>query len=148
MQLSCSGLPAEATCTFATSLIPATGGTTPLTISVAAPHNCGSNAPYFTAQGTRTGLPIFAAAVLLFFARRRRVLKGLLLAAVLCILPAISGCGGNCTDLGVKPGTYTFTVTGTASGSSAIPVTTTIPGETISNGTVTQSQTMTMTVTI
>ena len=148
VQLSCSGLPAEATCTFATSLIPATGGTTPLTISVAAPHNCGSNAPYFTAQGTRTGLPIFAAAVLLFFARRRRVLKGLLLAAVLCILPAISGCGGNCTDLGVKPGTYTFTVTGTASGSSAIPVTTTIPGETISNGTVTQSQTMTMTVTI
>jgi len=69
---------------------------------------------------------------LVFFARRRRMLKGLALAAVICLLPVINGCSGTCTDLGLKPGTYTFTVTGTSTGT---PV-------------VTQTQTMTMTVTI
>ncbi len=32
-------------------------------------------------------------------------------------LTAMSGCG-NCTDLGTKPGTYSFNVTGTAMGTS------------------------------
>jgi len=140
VNLSCSGLPSEATCTFATSTIPATGGTTILLVSPAAPHDCGSNTPYFVAQGGRTGLPIFAAITLIFFARKRRALKGLVLAALICLIPAISGCGGNCTDLGVKPGTYTFTVTGTS-----------VPGNTVTTGSstpVTHSQIMTMTVTI
>lgn len=140
VNLSCSGLPSEATCTFASSTIPATGGTTILFVSPAAPHDCGSNTPYFVAQGGRTGLPIFAAITLIFFARKRRALKGLVLAALICLIPAISGCGGNCTDLGVKPGTYTFTVTGTS-----------VPGNTVTTGSstpVTHSQTMTMTVTI
>ena len=145
--LSCGGLPAEATCTFSQSTIPATGGSTPLTISVAAPHTCGTNTPYFVADGSHTGLPILAGALLLFFARRRRVLKGLLLAAVICILPAISGCS-NCTDLGVKPGVYTFTVIGSATG--AVPVTVAVPatGAVPGPSTTTQTQTMTMTVTI
>jgi len=70
--------------------------------------------------------------VMLFFARRRRVLKGLVLAGMICVLPMLSGCGGNCTDLGTKPGSYTFTVMGTSTGS---PV-------------VTQTQVVKMTVTI
>jgi hypothetical protein len=140
VNLSCSGLPSEATCTFALSTIPATGGTAILLVSPAAPHNCGSNTPYFVAQSGRTGFPIFAAITLIFFARKRRAFKGLVLAALICLIPAISGCGGNCTDLGVKPGTYTFTVTGTS-----------VPGNTVTTGSstpVTHSQTMTMTVTI
>jgi hypothetical protein len=145
--LGCSGLPAEATCTFSTPVITAPGGTTPLTISVNAPHACGSNTPYFVAGTGNTALSILAAVVFAFFARRRRFFKGLAFAGLLCLLPAINGCGGNCTDLGVKPGTYTFTVTGTTSGT--IPVTVAVP----STGTSTtpgasQSQTMTMTVTI
>ena len=133
VQLSCSGLPSEATCTFLTSLMPASGGTTQMIVTPAAPHNCNTtSSPYFVADGEHTGLPLLALAALVFFARRRRLLKGLVLAAAICILPAISGCSGTCTDLGVKPGTYTFTVTGTSTGT---PV-------------VVQTQTMTMTVTI
>jgi len=141
--LSCSGLPAEATCIFATPTIPATGGSTPLTVSVSAPHNCATTA----SLGSNTYLPIFAAVVLAFFARRRRVLKGLLLAAVLCILPAISGCS-SCTDLGVKPGTYTFTVVGTAGSGGVTPVAVPSGGSSATPSTTTQSQTMTMTVVI
>jgi len=146
--LSCSGLPAESTCTFAIPTIPAAGGSTPLTVTVTAPHNCGVTA--LSSLGGSTGLSIFAAVVLAFSARRRRVLKGLLLAVVLCILPAISGCG-NCTDLGVKPGTYTFTVTGTAGTGTppGNPTPVVVPvGTSNSPSTTTQSQTMTMTVTI
>ena len=143
--LSCIGLPAESTCTFAIPTIPAAGGSTPLTVTVTAPHNCGVTT--LSSLGGSTYLSIFAAVALAFFARRRRLLKGLLLAAVLCILPAISGCG-NCTDLGVKPGTYTFTVVGTAGpGTSPTPVVAPV-GISTSPSTTTQSQTMTMTVTI
>ncbi len=145
--LGCSGLPTEATCTFSTPTIVAPGGTTPLTITVNAPHNCDSNTPYFVAGTGNTVLPILATVVFAFFARRRRILKGIALAAILCLLPAINGCGGNCTDLGVRPGTYTFTVTGTTSG--AVPVTVAVPagGASTIPGT-SQSQTMIMTVTI
>jgi len=147
VSLSCSGLPAEATCTFTQPTIAAPGGSTPLTITVAAPHACGTSTPYFVADGRHTGLPILAAAVLLFFARRRRMLKGLLLAAVICIVPAISGCG-NCTDLGVRPGTYTFTVVGTAGGATPVTVAAPTTGSSSVASTTMQTQTMTMTVTI
>jgi len=143
VSLSCIGLPAEATCIFATPTIPATGGSTPLTVTVSAPHNCATTA----SLGSNTYLSIFAVVVLAFFARRRRVLKGLLLAAVLCILPAISGCS-NCIDLGVKPGTYTFTVVGTAGSGGATPVAVPTGGSSTTPSTTTQTQTMTMTVVI
>jgi hypothetical protein len=145
--LSCTGLPAESTCTFGTATVPAGGGTTTLQVQVAAPHNCGANSSYFTAQGESSGIRFLALVTFVFFARRRRALKGLLLAAVLCILPAITGCS-TCTDLGVKPGSYSFTVTGSANAGSAAPVTVTVPGETVSGGVVTQTQAMSMGVTI
>jgi hypothetical protein len=57
-----------------------------------------------------------------FVRRRRRLLQGLALTAVLCLLPLLNGCGG-CTDLGTEPGSYAFTITGTATG--ATPIVTT-----------------------
>ncbi len=58
----------------------------------------------------------------LFLARkRRRLLQRLALVAALLLLPALQGCGtGNCTDFGLKPGNYTFTVTGVSTGSPAV----------------------------
>jgi hypothetical protein len=120
VQLTCSGLPTESTCTFAQSLIPVGGGTTTLTINPAAPHACGSGAPYFVAPGSMGGmLPLlaFSTVAMLLIRRRKRLMGNVLLAVTLCLLVAgISGCSSNCTDFGTQPGTYTFTVTGMAGG--------------------------------
>ena len=147
VQLSCAGLPSEATCTFAQSLIPETGGTTQLTIGATAPHNCGSSAPYFVAGGRGTALLWLGVTSLgLFLARkRRRLLQSLAVAAALLLLPALQGCGtGNCTDFGLKPGTYTFTVQGTSTGS-GVPCPYCVITQT---GQITRTQAMTMNVTI
>jgi len=117
VQLSCSGLPTDAACGFGTSLIAGSGGTTTLQISAAAPHNCGSNTPYFVAGFGRTWVGVVAGVVLACFGWKRRWLKGLVPVLVAVLLLGLSGCGGNCTDLGTKPGTYSFTVTGTSTGS-------------------------------
>jgi len=134
VQLSCAGLPSEATCTFAQSLIPESGGATQLAIGATAPHNCGSSAPYFAAGGKGMGMVwLGATGLILFLARKRRLLQSLAVAAALLLLPALQGCGtGNCTDFGLKPGTYTFTVTGVSTGTPSV----------------TRTQAMTMTVTI
>jgi hypothetical protein len=135
VQLSCSGLPSEATCTFAQPLLPESGGSTQLAIGATAPHNCGSSTPYFVAGGRGMGLVWLGVTALgLFLARKRsRLLQALMVAAALLILPTLQGCGtGNCTDFGLKPGTYTFTVQGTSTGSPAV----------------TRTQAMTMNVTI
>jgi hypothetical protein len=145
VQLSCTGLPAEGTCNFAQSLIPETGGSTQLAISATAPHDCGSSSPYFVAGGRGTALLWLGVTALgLFFARKRRLLQSLAVAAVLLLLPTLQGCGtGNCTDFGLKPGTYTFTVQGTANGSSCgkLCVTT-------ANGQVIRTVPVTMNVTV
>jgi len=138
--LSCAGLPSEGTCNFVQTVIPATGGSTQLTIGATAPHDCGSNIPYI-AGGRGTGLIwLGVTALVLFLARkRRRLLQSLAVAAALLLLPALQGCGtGNCTDFGLKPGTYTFTVTGISSG-----------GVTVTAGSqVTRTVPMTMKVTV
>jgi hypothetical protein len=134
VQLACTNLPSEMGCTFAQSLIPASGGTTQLIISPAAPHDCNASTPYFVAGGGNGWtVPMLGLTALGLFAarRRKRLMQGIALAAALCVLPMLNGCGsGNCTDFGVKPGNYTFTVTGTSTGS---PV-------------MTQTQVMTLTV--
>jgi hypothetical protein len=135
VQLSCAGLPSEATCNFAQSLIGEAGGSTQLAIGATAPHDCGSSTPYFVAGGRGTALLwLGATGLALFLARkRRRLLQSLAVAAALLLLPALQGCGtGNCTDFGLKPGTYTFTVTGVSTGTSPV----------------TRTQAMTMNVTI
>ncbi len=147
VQLSCSGLPDETACTFVAPTLPAGGGATTLQLHVSAPHDCNTNTPYFigtaTTPGTSTGpgAPGLApetwasgttAALLLgLVARRRKNLPRslLLLCIALAGLASLSGCG-HCTDLGTRPGTYTFTVSGTATGeteSQVISLTVTIP---------------------
>ena len=116
INLTCSGLPQEATCTFLTSTIPAGGGSTQLAIHPEAPHDCGSMQQYFIAGvGGRVAIVLAAATAFLLGLRRRRF-RAALFAAVLCVLPMLSGCGlgGHCTDLGTRPGSYTFTVIGTS----------------------------------
>lgn len=122
VQLSCTGLPNEAGCTFDNTTIPPGGGATRLVVSASAPHNCGSSTPYFVAGG---GWPAMLAAAALVFGscRRKSLLKALALAIALCVLPALSGCSGNCTDLGTRPGDYSFTVVGDPPGPTAVAVT-------------------------
>ncbi len=140
--LTCSGLPNETGCTFINATIAPGGGSTTLQFTTSAPHNCGDPShPYFLGEShspgaTRTmwaGLLLFAAG--LFRVRRgsRRAGLMVLLAGTLVGLSMMSGCG-NCTDLGTKPGGYTFTVIATAQGgpvsqsaSQVVPVTMTIP---------------------
>ena len=122
VQLSCSNLPTEVKCMFLPGLVPAGGGLVPLQVFASAPYNCGDPShPYSGAAGLatpRTLIPFLVSTVLLAMAsfRRKSLLKGLALSCMLgSLLLSLSGCG-NCTDLGTRPGTYTFTVTGTAQG--------------------------------
>jgi len=117
VQLSCTGLPVETNCIFAQTLIPAGGGTIQANITPAPPHSCKAGiADVPTPSGPLSGLWMAVVALTLLFARRRRrLLQGLTLAAALFFLPSINGCG-NCTDLGLEPGTYTVTVLGTSTG--------------------------------
>ena len=119
VQLGCSGLPFETTCTFAQSLIPAGGGSTTLLVSPAAPHSCGVSTPDFVAPNLKVGMAGLLLSVLAMFGmwRRRRLVKGLVLLMVLSALSGLSGCGTKCKDFGTEPTNYTFTVTGTSMGS-------------------------------
>ncbi|MEO6912247.1 MAG: Ig-like domain-containing protein [Edaphobacter sp.] len=120
VQLSCAALPPESACTFATATLPVNGGTTSLQISTMAPNECGSASPYFQSAEIPFSGPVIAGLALLFLPRRkRRSLKGLLIAlAAVCGLATLSGCG-NCTDLGTRPGDYTIQVIGTSTGAAA-----------------------------
>jgi hypothetical protein len=119
VSLTCSGLPKEASCTFESSVLPAGGGTTTLTLYSGAPHDCGT--PPTTFLGPLSGgLGALSLLTLLGlpFARGRKRLRSLLLAALLAVvLPAINSCSGHCTDFAVKPGTYHFTITAATTGS-------------------------------
>jgi hypothetical protein len=120
VQLDCSDLPNEATCTFATATIPAGGGTTMMQLSALAPRACSTTTPYGQTAAIPFGAPVLAGLVMLFVPKRRRALKGLLAVIAMCGFIAMTGCGA-CTDLGTKPGTYTIKVTGLSTG--AAPVT-------------------------
>jgi Bacterial Ig-like domain (group 3) len=120
VQLGCNNLPSESACTFAAGMIPAGGGSTTLQLSTMGPHDCGSTTPY------NAGLPLAGPAVaglliLLVPGRRRGMMRMLAALVALGGFTAMSGCG-NCTDLGTKPGTYTFNVTGTATGAASTVV--------------------------
>ncbi len=117
--LGCTNLPSESACTFGSGMIRAGGGSTTLQLSTMAPHDCGSTTPY-GASLPYAG-PMVAGLMMLFLpGKKRRALKGLLMALVaFCGLTAMVGCG-NCTDLGTRPGTYTINVTGTALGSTTV----------------------------
>jgi hypothetical protein len=118
VQLSCADLPAEAACAFAAHTIPAGGGTTTLQLSTMAPRSCAVADSGSTTAGLPFAGTIVAALLVLFTpGKRRRAIKGLLVALVaLCGMATLSGCGA-CTDLGTKPGSYTIRVIGTSGAS-------------------------------
>jgi subtilase family serine protease len=117
ISFSCTGLPAEATCsaTSASSQGPTTVVNTNITIATMGPHTVKMQSDehhYYYAVLLGGGLPLG----MLFIAapRRRRLTVGaLMLLAVLMLLPA---CGGSShrQDPGTPAGTYTVTVTATA----------------------------------
>ncbi len=125
VNLSCGNLPSEASCFFAQTAIANGGGSSLLLVATSAPHNCNDNAPYFTGgNGGGPGLAPFALPALaglaaFFLPGRRRWLRALLAAVLLAGAAQITGCG-NCTDLGTKPGTYTFQVIGTSAGTGQV----------------------------
>ncbi len=123
VNLTCSNLPNEASCIFVNPAIPVGGGATTLIVETTAPHTCGTTAPYFYG-GTGNGplaapfaLPALAGLMLLIVPGRRRWLRALVAVVVVAAVTQISGCG-TCTDLGTRPATYIFQVTGTAASSS------------------------------
>lgn len=118
VQLSCTDLPSESTCTFGTQTLPVNGGTTSLQITTMFPHSCESTTSSAQNEGLPFAGPVLAGLMLLFIPRRKRkAVKGLLLALVavcgLAALTPLTGCG-NCTDLGTRPGDYTIKVVGTS----------------------------------
>jgi len=122
VKLACpADLPYETTCTLLQTTIAGGNGSTTLTLTTIAPHNCGSSTPYFTGTASlmRFGSATMAGLVLFLLPRRRRMIKGLLL-ALLCVLPGVVGCAGNCTDLGTRPGTYTIPITATGVGTTTM----------------------------
>ncbi len=138
VQLSCSHLAPETSCQFSPSaIVPPGGGNVTLQLFTNAPRDCNTDDPYFLGSTRTPRSPIapgIAAATLLFLAIRRRRFRGLLLLlATLTALTTLSGCG-HCTDLGTKPGNYSFTITAAAQGTpiteartATIPLTMTIP---------------------
>jgi hypothetical protein len=120
VNLSCTGLPTEASCQFINPAIAAGGGSTTLVLGTMAPHSCGSAEPYFVGSsggGAGIAVPVLAGLIAVFVpGRRRRWLRGLMAMVAVAAAMQLSGCG-NCTDLGTRPGTYTVQVAGTASGS-------------------------------
>ncbi len=132
---SCTGLPAEAKCSFSPSSVtganpPFTG--TQLTITTTGPHQVAMN------RGWSQPLTWTFASLMLvgafFLAPSPRRSKSLTLAAFACLLAfsAVScgggggGGGGTRTDPGTPPGSYNITVTATSgSGSAALTHTTT-----------------------
>jgi len=131
VQLSCVGLPTESACTFGTATLPANGGTTSLQISTMFPHSCESAAASTQSAGLPFAGSTLAGLLLLFVPRRRRrsmrSLKSLLLVLVAaCGMATFIGCGGNCTDLGTRPGDYTIKVIGASTGAASSAVITKI----------------------
>ncbi len=117
VQLSCADLPSEAACTFAAQTIPGGGGTTALQIATMAPRACSvADSESQSASLPFAGTTLAALLVVLIPSKRRRAIKGVLVALIsLCGMATLSGCGA-CTDLGTKPGSYTIRVIGTSTG--------------------------------
>jgi hypothetical protein len=124
VSFTCSGLPAESTCTFAPAKLTVSPGmesTTTLSISTTAP----------AAATARAGRTMFALGLLCIIplcsgGRRRWIKLSLLAGAFVLVGAGLAGCGGSSSQQtspngGSPSGNYTVTVTATSgSGSSAI----------------------------
>ncbi|GAC1505675.1 MAG: hypothetical protein NVS1B11_03830 [Terriglobales bacterium] len=111
---SCSGLPAESTCSFSPSAITGSG-TTALTVTTTAPKTS-----MLRGFGWTSSFGIaFAGVFLLAAPSRRRVSTGVLAVSVFISLLTLVGCGGggsssHISDPGTPVGTYTVSVTATS----------------------------------
>jgi len=134
VNLACANLPAEMSCTFLNSTLTpgaTTPGSTTLFVGTSAPHACGTTQPYFVGGNLMpVTLPSLAGLLALLLPGRRRWLRMLVAIVAVATAMQVTGCG-NCTDLGNRPGTYTFQVTGSSTGTSEV-----------------ESQTVTLNVTI
>jgi hypothetical protein len=125
VNLACGNLPSEATCIFAPATIAGGSGTATLIVGTTAPHDCGTTQPYFLGgNGGGPGLaplalPALAGLLAIFVPGKRRWLRALLAVLLAAGATQIVGCA-ICTDLGTKPATYTFQVTGTAADASEV----------------------------
>jgi hypothetical protein len=118
INLTCANLPSEASCFFDSATLANGGGTTSLVVGTTAPHGCGTTQPYFLGFNGGGGaapfaLPAVAGLLAMFLPGRRRWLRGLIALIVVAGATQMTGCG-NCSDLGTRPATYTFQVTGTS----------------------------------
>jgi hypothetical protein len=118
LKLACSNLPDEATCVFSSPAASGSGSKAALLLKTAAPRDCGTTAPYGTAN-LPFAAPVAAGLFILFLPKRRPFMRGLLTTLITVgVLTTMTGCGtGNCTDLGTRPGVYKITITGTSTGS-------------------------------
>lgn len=122
--LTCGNLPREVTCTFNRTSISGGSGAAVLLVHATAPHACGSSAEFFHAAGLPAWLSLAGISALAFTLRKRRPVA-LLSLGVLAAIASLGGCS-QCTDLGVKPGDYSFTVTATAATGESHTVTVTM----------------------
>jgi hypothetical protein len=134
VSLTCSGAPAQSTCTVSPSSVTLNGKAVPTTVSVTttastmgltqplnAPPISGTFGMWIALCGI-LGLGVLATLGGRSRARNPQVLSGLILACLLTIGITMSACGGSGGSSGGGPGTpagtYTLTVTGTFTSSS------------------------------
>ena len=110
LALSCSGLPANATCTFSPATLPNGQGNANLVIQTAAPHK--------TTEASLSAIgALFLIAILIARRRCRGLAAGSLVLLALGITVGMSGCGSpNPITGGTSPGVYKVAVTASTSG--------------------------------
>jgi Bacterial Ig-like domain (group 3)/FG-GAP-like repeat len=115
VDLSCSGLPANTTCQFSPATIPGETGTSALKVQTTAPSGTKT-----TSATARYGAALVSLALLLLpWLQRKRWLMLLLAAAITAFgASAITGCADGTLYGGTPPGSYTITITGTATNGS------------------------------
>jgi hypothetical protein len=123
LQLGCNGLPTGASCTFSTTQMKLTpGSSSSVTLTVDTGNPLGSGAESASMVERRSSgmmlafLPVgLLAGLALFCSRRRSLLGALLLIFAIMASLGVTGCGG-LTINGTPPGSYTFRVTAVGQG--------------------------------
>jgi Bacterial Ig-like domain (group 3)/Disaggregatase related len=115
LALTCSGLPANATCSFNPTSLPEGQGAANLVIQTAAPHKAGAGSASGSVSGSAAVLGALTLLLLPGWRRRRGFLAGL--SAVLLAVGVgmgMAGCGAvSPITGGTPPGTYQVAVTAT-----------------------------------